>query len=182
MGSYYSDANMIFSKAMIDAYYLESKKAKYPRILIDNKIIERINMFKDAAANYYNLGKAILMDRGLAIVNPFELLSGTKDVIKNIFSTVDDADLGEYAPLVKSLTSGLVDSTLNLFDNIISEEDKSLTAIMKIIAENMDTYKGNRNTFVKYLWVKLLIDWIKNKESGKRFIYLQQSLNKKGPQ
>jgi len=42
-GYNYSDDLMIFSSALINAYNLESKVSIYPRIVIDEKIVKRIN-------------------------------------------------------------------------------------------------------------------------------------------
>ena len=42
MGSYYADNNIIFSKGLVNAYLLESKKANYPRVLVDNLIIQKL--------------------------------------------------------------------------------------------------------------------------------------------
>ena len=39
-GSDYSDETIIFSYALVKAYLLESKKAIYPRIVIDNDLID----------------------------------------------------------------------------------------------------------------------------------------------
>jgi len=41
-GSYFADDNMIFSKGLVNAYQLESKKAIYPRVIIDKNIVVRI--------------------------------------------------------------------------------------------------------------------------------------------
>ena len=42
VGNHYESENLIFSKALIDAYEIESKKAIYPRIIIDEQIVNII--------------------------------------------------------------------------------------------------------------------------------------------
>ena len=85
MGSYYSDDNMIFCKALVEAYHLESKKAKYPRIIIDKKIIRRLQNCKPENTIYYNLTNAIIIERNNAFLNPFELIATTKGIMANMF-------------------------------------------------------------------------------------------------
>lgn len=40
-GSDYSDENMIFSYALVKAYLLETEKAKFPRVIIDNELFDK---------------------------------------------------------------------------------------------------------------------------------------------
>ena len=39
IGFHYEDDNIIFSDGLIKAYYLESKKSIYPRIILDEDLI-----------------------------------------------------------------------------------------------------------------------------------------------
>ncbi|MFM2306288.1 MAG: hypothetical protein RLZZ367_957, partial [Bacteroidota bacterium] len=41
-GNDYSDEDIIFSVALVKAYTLESEKAKYPRVIIDDSLVEKI--------------------------------------------------------------------------------------------------------------------------------------------
>lgn len=42
-GKHYHEENFLFSSGLIDAYYLESKQAKYPRILLSQDLYDLIN-------------------------------------------------------------------------------------------------------------------------------------------
>ena len=47
VGDIYHDDKMVFGPAMVEAYELESKKATYPRIILDNKIEEDYSQWFD---------------------------------------------------------------------------------------------------------------------------------------
>ncbi|MCT4560862.1 MAG: hypothetical protein N4A41_05745 [Crocinitomicaceae bacterium] len=47
IGKHYESRNIIFSKALINAYKIESTISTYPRIVLDNQIIETINETKN---------------------------------------------------------------------------------------------------------------------------------------
>lgn len=52
-GWHYSDDNIIFSKALIDAYLIESKQANHPMIMIDKKLLEEIKKRHFSDYEYY---------------------------------------------------------------------------------------------------------------------------------
>jgi len=177
MGSYYSDENMIFSKALVEAYHLESKKAKYPRIIIDGKIIRRLQNCKPENTIYYNLTNAIIIERSNAFLNPFELVATTKGIITNMFKIgkfdSDDQDEDFYEPL-RTMTSFLEDITMKQLDIATEGDDSLITKISQTINDQLALYKSDRNTSCKYLWMRLLVEWIENKDKPqKRFRYIQ---------
>ncbi len=45
-GEIYSDSDMAFGPAIVEAYILESKNAIYPRILVQNRLIESLDEFR----------------------------------------------------------------------------------------------------------------------------------------
>jgi hypothetical protein len=47
-GQLYHENGVVFGEAMVDAYQLESKHAIYPRVLVSNRIIERLTGIPDA--------------------------------------------------------------------------------------------------------------------------------------
>jgi len=47
IGKHFESSHMIFSKGLVDAYHFEKDRAKYPRILIDDKVDDRIKTVID---------------------------------------------------------------------------------------------------------------------------------------
>lgn len=83
VGSYYSDENMIFSDGLVRAYEIESKEAKYPRIVIDNSIIVLINFYLKGESLPKNLSDAIVhcSAEDIYFINPhFNLVEALTDM------------------------------------------------------------------------------------------------------
>lgn len=51
MGGHIENSNMIFSEALVRSYNLESQKAIYPRIIIDNKLLTTIRLSMQQSPN-----------------------------------------------------------------------------------------------------------------------------------
>ncbi len=69
-GWHYEDSDIIFSKAQVEAYYIESKQAVYPLIMISSKLLSEINERNFANESYYNYMFAH-DNAGRNFLNPF---------------------------------------------------------------------------------------------------------------
>ena len=72
-GNDYSDESLIFSMALVKAYTLESKKAIYPRIVIDNDLIDIVKRSLEVPSKLILdiLNNSILYDQeGIHFINP----------------------------------------------------------------------------------------------------------------
>jgi hypothetical protein len=177
-GSYYSDNNIIFSKGLVNAYFLESKKAIYPRVIIDKLIIEKLKKYKPESITFFGLEKVIIFDwEDTAFLNPFGLkdssLAPFKSMINEFITDTDD-------PVINSLnniTKTFGDLTINLLDIAEEAEKTSFNKVKNLIAENIVQYRNEENILSKYLWLDEFIKWIDNIDSGKlKFTYFNEML------
>lgn len=164
VGFHYEDDNMIFSEGLIKAYELESK-AIYPRIILDDELIERLKYFwtyqKDTVA-LFGIDKLLVLDReGLVFINPF---SPAQSFEKMILS--GDMEKPTFYDESKDLKTNLVD-----LDKIIQMRE------VKRLENEIEKLKLNENidnrVLEKYLWLKELIKWNLDSKSSKiKFEYL----------
>lgn len=54
-GQIYHNDDVLFGKGFVKAYYLQEETAKYPRIIIDNEVIESYKAFDEAGQRYLDI-------------------------------------------------------------------------------------------------------------------------------
>jgi hypothetical protein len=125
-GWHYADDNIIFSKALIDAYLIESKKASHPIIMIDDGLLIQLKERNFVGEPYYhylfahdNAGRNFLHPFNYSVVD--ELYFGFRNGIPN------QKDVDERNELI------------NMYLRILDE---------KIIANT------GKNAADKYQWLK----------------------------
>jgi len=145
IGSYYSDENIIFSGGLVDAYELESKVAKMPRITISETLLTEINKNK-----LYNSDYMFLCEGNISFLNPFNHRLFESDLIDKFIEE-------EFK---KKGMVGIMDKTFREID----EEDKkdTLNMVLKSIEEKLSSNVMEQVVRNKYDW---LIEFIKF-ESG----------------
>ena len=165
-GFHYEDENIIFSDGLIKSYYLESKKAIYPRIIIDDELINRIKrLWKHDKTHLSNFGiqKKIIVDwEGTTFINPFNPTQSmgkmfSEGIVENLSSNKDENTL-------KSNLEG-IDKNFHL-------------QVMKNLNNKIAEYKwkGDNHILRKYLWLKELLNWNMEPKSSKiKFEYLLKS-------
>ncbi|MBI2272272.1 MAG: hypothetical protein HYU70_00620 [Bacteroidetes bacterium] len=179
IGSYYSDENMIFSKALVDAYRMESKLAKYPRILIADNIIQKLLAFDANAVRFYQLEHAIIKDRDYHFVNPFLLLSDTSQMISSLFNpALYGEDDNELTNFFKTMTSTLGELLQDQMKAAMPPDDAQLNTILGIIHREKQRFKDDRKTLAKYVWIELVSKWTKGETVTKRFKYFSMDATK----
>lgn len=177
-GSYYSDNNIIFSKGLVNAYFLESKKANYPRVIIDKPIIEKLKNYKPESITFFGIEKVIVFDwEDTAFLNPFGLIDSSlapfKSMINEFKTDTDDPAINSLNAITKSFG----DLTINLL-NIAGEAEKtSFNKVKNLIAENIIHHRFEESILSKYLWLNEFIKWTEHNDSGKlKFLYLSEKL------
>lgn len=141
IGSYYSDENMIFSGGLVDAYSLEAKIAKHPRIVVGNKILEVLD---DAKDEFNVLEKMLVFDsEGICFLNHFN------------YKVLDSAQADSI------VSSGMIrgiDEILNESFQKGAQRDKDTTLdkILDIVRANITKYE--RESFCsKFQWLERFI-------------------------
>ena len=175
-GFHFEDNNIIFSKGLVDSYLIESKKAIYPRIVIDENLIKELKPILTEQIGLMrkcNLCSAFLLDEaGLLFLNPFKLGSYAEKAYnydKNMFNKanrfVSDPNW------MNSFEEEDKGKKLKELDEKIIED------VFKNVERQIKYYKGElvKNNYSvnqyeklrKYLWLKELIKWNKDKDSSK---------------
>ena len=137
IGSYYSNDNLIFSGGLVEAYELESKQAKMPRILVSEKFVKAINDNRCYASEYM-----FLNDNGLIFINPFNHNLIDSDLV--------DKMIEEHFKNIG--TPGFIDKTFRELD----EEDKirTLDVVLSIVDSVLDKNDLEETVSKKYKWLK----------------------------
>lgn len=148
IGSYYTDNNIIFSKGLVNAYNLESKKAIYPRVIIDNSIIEKLRNYNREQIKSFGIDGVIIFDwENTAFLNPF------------------------------GLTKSINETSVELLKSLLDNEKKSIQLVKEQIVNIYLHYK-DENIRSKYLWLLEFIKWIENDETAQlKFQYMSEKLN-----
>lgn len=155
-GCHYENGNFIFSKALIDAFELESKKAVYPRIIFDKKLADLIKDYYRLYKNYFikfGLNKMFLVDwDGIIFINPFNYARSMDKVHTN----------GEH-PLV-----GPFSDKNQLKRNLTEVDLLFMNHIQNNVTINLQKFEfTNYEIFKKYKWIHELIQWNKNPNTSK---------------
>jgi hypothetical protein len=178
IGSYYSDNNIIFSKGLVNAYHLESKKANYPRVIIDNAIISKLFKYDEKRIKFFVLDKTIIFDwENIAFLNPFGLAESSVQQMQSVFNELHFEDDDPLSRLAHSLTKSIGEMSIGLFKMISEKEKEGLKPIKDKIIENIYFYQQNENIVSKYYWLFEFLKWLEKDDSGRlRFQYLSEFL------
>ena len=180
MGSYYADNNIIFSKGLIRAYYLESKKAIYPRCLIDKEIIQKILSYPKEEISNYGFERVIIFDwEDLAFLNPLIFTKDTISQLKKVFNNMGlNKDSDPLLKVYEQIAKAAGNMTIDLLESVADNEKESFELIKSNILKNLYLHQGNDHIYTKYLWLYELITWILESESERlKFCYLKDLLN-----
>lgn len=182
-GSYYADDNIIFSTGLVKAYHLESKKAIYPRIIIDKDIIDKLFNYNRTRIEYYGLDKIIVFDwENCAFINPFGFIQSSIEQFEKVtneinqeFIEIDEMD--NFTKLINNLTKNISDLTLDIMKNLSKNEQKSIEPIKTTILNNIYIHNNNSNVASKYIWLNEFIKWFEKDKSAKlKFETMNQRL------
>lgn len=178
LGSYYTDNNIIFSKGLVNAYFLESKKAIFPRVVIDKIIIDKLLNYNPKQIKFFGLDKIIVFDwEQIAFINPFGIVSNSINQFQNMVAILDK-NIDD--PLVNSITSiskSISNTTIDFLKSVSEDEKRRLSPIKSNILENIYTYKNDENIVSKYLWLLEFIKWFENDDTAKlKFQYMTELL------
>lgn len=145
-GSYFSDENMIFSNALVNAYELESKKAIYPRIIVQEELVRTLK-FKNDKINFL-----LISDwENTVFINPFLLIDGITVIFHSIIQNISDHK-----------------ETINIDSLGLGE---GISEIKKIVTHQINSI-DDYNIKSKYTWLLEFIKWKKKEDSMLKFEYL----------
>jgi len=179
-GSYYADENIIFSKGLVNAYYLESKKAIYPRVIIDNSILQKLLNYSKERIQYYGIDKTIVIDwENSGFLNPFGISETAINQMEKMIDSLElDDDHDAVSKIANSLSKTISELTLSLIKSNIPEEKNSLNQIKSTIRYNISINTKNDNIASKYIWLLEFIKWLEiDNEAKLKFSYFADQLH-----
>lgn len=174
-GSYYSDENMIFSGGLVKAYELESRKAIYPRIVIDDTIVKKLLHSRDDLKTSFGIERIILLDNSdnTCFLNSFDVLDKMKHDTNFLMSTMDDAigdlradgdpTISAYASLLESLNKSLIKPQFDLLSEASEAIKQSTQIILDIVQDNIVKFESEPKVKLKYQW---LLQYLVDVEGG----------------
>lgn len=161
------DDNIIFSGALIKAYGLERERAIYPRIVIDEEIIEFINSKKENSpfTDLINLFYPILLkDWNVSFINPFGLESACSKILNH--PEMNDPEIrGKLDKINTDIQNTNPDIKSDLSD------DELIKKLQSDLSEKLEEHSNNYKKYEKYLWLSEFIKWTKNEKSSLNFKY-----------
>lgn len=187
IGSYYADNTMILSGGLVKSAALE-KDAIYPRVVLDNEIVNRLKGYSIEELNELGVSKAILLDtEGKAFLDPIGSIKMYEPLMKYTLRNMEanekeveedpeiSDDIKEMLRIVNENTKRLLLDMTERFG--IPRDSQQLSGVIKGIREKIDeainVHNNNEKVLKKYVWLKTLIDWEESGNSkNNRFQYL----------
>lgn len=176
IGPYYSDYNMIFSGALVEAYEFEKncntrKIQEYsyrpPRILISPSIIAKLENTRVSFATFPFFENAILKDNdGEYFLNPVFSTAASREVYETILQQLEDSD-DLAIQLLQEMNKSIIGSLLPLVSP--GMEPIMLAGITQILDERIGSL-SNPKEIAKYEWTKELLREMSNGFSGSKFL------------
>ncbi len=150
IGSYYSDDFIIFSGAMLDAVEIEKSIAVYPRIVLAEKLVDKLN---ESVSDIKEVLKNLLVidEEKKVFLNNFNLSLATNFLITHSLQRLSNENLEAFNKI-----SGFKNN-IDKFETI--EDELFSKSIKKQIRKNLIRYKTQEEVFQKYLWIKEFYDW-----------------------
>ena len=166
IGSFYSDENMIFSGALVESVEIE-KKAVFPRILIEEKLIEAIGNMKNKDSDFI-LEMFAKDEDNLLFLNNFNVNNLSNLVLKKNLEKIrlTNPDFAREMESKMKLTN----------DFEIKDNAEFVAKIKKNIKVALVENQSVERVFQKYLWLKSYFDWTCNPIHNRRSFKKTQTL------
>jgi len=159
-GQNYSNDHVIFSDALIKAYELETKIAKYPRIVVEDSIVRKQDECFNEHIFKSELKKVFVKDwTGTLFVNPFKLFESFGELIPKV---------PEAMPIINKMREDTKVLKLepDVTDYILAQ---TVTNDLNI---KLKQYGKVPELYEKYLWLYEFINWNDEHPNNLIFEYL----------
>lgn len=169
-GSYYADDNFIFSGGLVKSYLLESKKAIYPRVLIDSDIIIRLSTYEKKSLYQYGLANVLVEDnKGDIFLNSLGFINNSIAQFETTVKSLKAELTTDYKPfdnIFNSFLSQIIDTSANLIKESINitDTDNFDNKVVLNLRNLINIYRVHENVRVreKYEWLERFLDWYMN--------------------
>lgn len=151
IGSYFSDEYIIFSGALLDSVEIEKTIAKFPRIVLSEKLVDQLKSSVSDIQNALNLLLVVDSEKNV-FINNFGIHKVTNYIFEHSLKKINK----ENKEFVEKITKMRVEAD----DFEIKENIEFLNNTKKIIRKNLIEFQYDwYGIFQKYLWIKKLYDW-----------------------
>ncbi len=172
-GPYYSDENIIFSGAMVEAYHFETNgttkgsKQDYrpPRIIVSPKIMEKLPQTVIHSAFFHFYADSLITDEdGETFINPVYNIGAAGKVYDDILKTFDEENEKDYG------IQEILKSSINLITAFMDPNAESITYrhIISVMEAKKAEQEDQRITD-KYDWMMGFIHSMKARFSTGKF-------------
>ncbi|GAB4024434.1 hypothetical protein [Spirosoma koreense] len=181
-GPYYMDENILFSKAMIRAYIIESKEATHPRIVLDKAILKKLNEYSSSSLYVQSVLTLLINDANSVIfLNPFNSVKNSIDQFKRSMASVKTSltNIGneddELTRLTGNFAQNIVDWSLSLVENSLDNNaDETIHELIRKEIQQQrckleikkstttissDAFKILEKSLSKYDWLEKFMNW-----------------------
>ncbi len=179
IGSYYSDKNMIFSQGLVNAYELETKKAIYPRVIVDKIILDKFEKYGNNELEKYGIKKYLISDwENMVFLNPFNLTANLISQFEDANSMVKLEDDDELSRTINNFLDLSFSIAKPYYEKIQSSTPEIINDIKNHIENNKRANFNNEYVLSKYIWIEELMKWLENENSSNlKFNYLYKKTN-----
>lgn len=163
-GQNFVGENLIFSKALIKAYELESKWANYPRIIIDKPLIEKVKIHMSPLSVYLmvRLNRNIVKDWAeIVFINPFYSMINENPSTIISFNEM----LVKNPAIVEKINQLPPDDT----------DQELLKRVRRNVEDKIIRHESESRIFEKYVWMQELIKWTLQEKSNLDFFEIRLS-------
>jgi hypothetical protein len=136
IGSFYSDKHLIFSGGLVDAYELESKKAKYPRILVSDKFLNEVEHLR---SDYKR--DMFVKEENEIFINPFN------------FTIIDSREANEKLEQIENVLPGNGIISGDFEESAIQEKVKIVKSVRKIFSSKSIKPEAEPSVVEKFDWI-----------------------------
>jgi hypothetical protein len=182
IGSYYSDKNMIFSGALVEAVEYEKNGStkgspspeKFPRIIIAPRILEKLeNKQLHRTLHHYFIDGLIADQDGEIFINPVFNLSISENVWQDAFGVLNDVtdDLSNMINPMLEFSK----STISCYSTPEIQTDY-IDQLLKQIRSKVDLNK-DQPFAKKYIWTEEFLVWFISNKRSDRFSIKHISFN-----
>lgn len=164
IGSYYSDNFIIFSGALLDSVEIEKSKAKYPRVVLSDKLVDKLKTTKSDIKEV--LKRALVVDEDNNVfLNNFDIYSVTEFIIEDSIKKLSKKN--------KEIVNESIKTKAETDKYEIKQNEDFLKTVKKEIKTKLILHQGDwYGIFQKYLWLIQFFSWnIHENNKFKKFNY-----------
>ena len=171
IGGHFENSNMIFSEGIVKAYKLESQKAIYPRIILDEELLKLLQQIsKENSEDFETFskiyGQSLIKDWDEEVfISPFGMIQELKETLNQLDEENRKHFLESYLN-VNSINSSSADEIIEDLNKSDYELQFIQETTNKVNQFLLDKVNEKPEVILKYKWMKQFLVWNLNPENS----------------